>query len=140
MPIPHCTPLRPSGSPYPQGGYSRDKHRQGAIDDGSERVNRIMAKKRITQITNRPQLGSLYHQCKTARAASLAYSCTNVEVGKDTGTTKTVNFSSIGSLNCIGDSEVLNTFRGSRLNSNNTDVNQNISLGFDPATLTCVSC
>jgi hypothetical protein len=90
--------------------------------------------------SDRPQLGSLYHQCKTARAASLAYSCTNVELGKETGTTKTVNFSSIGSLNCIGDSEVLNTFRGSRLNSNNTDVNQNISLSFDPATLTCVSC
>jgi len=90
--------------------------------------------------SDRPQLGSLYHQCKTARAASLAYTCTNVEVGKETGSSKTVNFSSIGSLNCMGDSEVLNTFRGSRLTSNNVDVNQNISLSFDPATLTCISC
>ena len=90
--------------------------------------------------SDRPPMNSLYHQCKSARAAALAYTCTNVEIGSDTGSDKTVTFNPIGSLNCVGDTEVLRTFRGSRLSSNKVDVNQNISLSFDPTTLVCVSC
>ncbi len=90
--------------------------------------------------SDRPPMSSLYHQCKTARFASMTQMCTSVEVGKDIGTEKQIGFNPVGSFNCIGDTEILRTFRGSRLTSNNTDVNQNISLSFDPATLVCVVC
>jgi hypothetical protein len=90
--------------------------------------------------SDRPPMSSLYHQCKTARVASMTQMCTSVEVGKEIGTEKQIGFNPVGSFNCIGDTEILRTFRGSRLTSNNTDVNQNISLSFDPATLICVVC
>jgi hypothetical protein len=90
--------------------------------------------------SDRLPMSSQYHQCKTARVASMTQMCTSVEVGKDIGTEKQIGFNPVGSFNCIGDTEILRTFRGSRLTSNDTDVNQNISLSFDPATLVCVVC
>jgi hypothetical protein len=89
--------------------------------------------------SNRPPMSSLYHQCKTARVASMTQMCTSVEIGKEIGTEKQIGFNPVGSFNCIGDTEILRTFRGSRLTSNNIDVNRNISLSFDPATLVCVA-
>jgi hypothetical protein len=90
--------------------------------------------------SDRSPMSSLYHQCKTARVATMTQMCTSVEIRKEIGTEKQIGFNPIGSFNCIGDTEILRTFRGSRLTSNNTDVNQNISLSFDPATLVCVAC
>jgi len=46
----------------------------------------------------------------------------------------------VGSLDNPDDSELKKTFRGSRVNSDGKNVNQNIALSFDPATLVCISC
>ena len=85
-------------------------------------------------------MSSTYYQCKAARAATFAQKCTNIELGENIGSDKEVNFTPISSLDCIGDTEVLNTFRGTRMSSNNVSVNQNISFSYDPSTLTCMIC
>jgi hypothetical protein len=90
--------------------------------------------------SDRPPMSSAYYQCKAARAASFSHTCTNVESGPNSGSEKTVNFNSISSLNCTGDTEVLKTFRGTRMQNNHGTENQNISFSFDPATLQCISC
>jgi hypothetical protein len=66
--------------------------------------------------SDRPPMSSLYHQCKTARVASLSQMCTNIEIGKDTGSEKQIGFNAVGSFNCIGDTEVLRTFKGFTVN------------------------
>jgi hypothetical protein len=81
-----------------------------------------------------------YLLCKAARAASLSFTTVTVEFDENSGKTDTVKFNSLSSLDCLGDKEVLKTFRGTRMYSNNNAVNQNISLSFDPSTLSCMSC
>jgi hypothetical protein len=88
----------------------------------------------------KPNMSSEYHQCKAARAASLSFTTVTVDFDENSGKTDTVKFNSLSSLDCIGDKEVLKTFRGTRMYSNNNAVNQNISLSFDPSTLSCMSC
>jgi hypothetical protein len=86
----------------------------------------------------RPQMSSAYYQCKMARAASMCIDSTSVDFDNSGGNKKQVQFNSISSLDCIGDTEVLRTFRGTRMSSNNITVNQNISMSYDPATLKCI--
>jgi hypothetical protein len=88
----------------------------------------------------KPNMSSEYHQCKAARAASLSFTTVTVDFDENSGKTDTVKFNSLSSLDCLGDKEVLQTFRGTRMYSNNNAVNQNISLSFDPSTLSCMSC
>jgi len=88
----------------------------------------------------RPQMKSAYYQCKMARAASLGNDSTSVDFDTNGGKAKPVQFNSISSLDCIGDTEVLRTFCGTRMSSNNITVNQNISLSYDPATMKCIVC
>jgi hypothetical protein len=88
----------------------------------------------------RPQMKSAYYQCKMARAASLGSDSTSVDFDTNGGKTKPVQFNSISSLDCIGDTEVLRTFCGTRMSSNNITVNQNISLSYYPATMKCIVC
>ncbi len=88
----------------------------------------------------RPQMKSAYYQCKMARAASLGSDSTSVDFDKNGGKTKPVQFNSISSLDCIGDTEVLRTFCGTRMSSNNITVNQNISMSYDPTTMKCIVC
>jgi hypothetical protein len=88
----------------------------------------------------RPQMSSAYYQCKMARAASMCIDSTSIDFDNSGGDTKQVQFNSISSLDCIGDTEVMRTFRGTRMSSNNITVKQNISMSYDPATLKCIVC
>jgi len=88
----------------------------------------------------KPTMSSEYHQCKAARAASLSFQTTAVNFDENIGKKENVKFSPLSSLDCIGDTEILKTFRGTRMNSNNKAVNQNVSLSFDPSNLSCMSC
>jgi hypothetical protein len=63
-----------------------------------------------------------------------------VNFDENIGKIDTVKFSPLSSLDCMGDTEILKTFCGTRMNSNNRAVNQNVSLSFDPSTLSCMSC
>jgi hypothetical protein len=70
----------------------------------------------------------------------MSYQTVNVSLGPDAGTFESVKHASIGSLDCMGDTEILKTFRGSRITAGGVTVNQNISATFDPANLKCVIC
>jgi hypothetical protein len=95
----------------------------------------------IDEETGRPLLGSAYQQCKSARAAAMFnHTVTNADISPESGSSANTNIYPVGSFNCTGDTEVLKTFRGTRMSSNNITVNQNISLSYDPATLLCIIC
>ncbi len=88
----------------------------------------------------KPYMPSTYYQNKSARAALQSHTVKCVDFGEESGATKTVSFTSVSSLDCMGDTEVLKTFRGTRANSSGGAAHQSISFSFDPATLTCISC
>ncbi len=90
--------------------------------------------------SEKPSMPSTYYQCKAARAALRTYSTVDVSIGPEAGVSDISKYSSVGSLDCQGDTEILKTFRGSRITANGTTVNQNISVSFDPANLKCVVC
>jgi hypothetical protein len=78
----------------------------------------------------------MYYQCKAACAATRNYTTVDVSIGPGAGVSEQIKHSSVGSL----DTEILKTFRGSRITTNGVTVNQNISSTFDPANLRCVVC
>lgn len=88
----------------------------------------------------KPTMSSTYYQCKSARQAKNTCEKVVVSIGEDTCDSSVQTPCRIGSLDCMGDTEILRTFRGSRITSNSLPVNQNISCTFDPANLTCVVC
>ena len=88
----------------------------------------------------KPYMPSTYYQNKSARAALQSHTVKCVDFGEESGATKTVSFTSVSSLDCMGDTEVLKTFRGTRASSSGGATHQSISFSFDPATLTCISC
>jgi hypothetical protein len=112
---------------YSKHGIKIKDESQG--DDGIEYIE-----------PEKPYMPSTYYQNKSARAALQSHSVKCVDFGEDTGTVKSVNFKSVSSLDCIGDTEVLKTFRGTRASSSGGAAHQSISFSFDPATLTCISC
>jgi hypothetical protein len=90
--------------------------------------------------TEKPVMSSTYYQCKAARAATRNYPTVDVSIGPSAGVSEQSKHCSVGSLDCHGDTEILKTFRGSRITANVVTVNQNISATFDPANLKCVVC
>jgi hypothetical protein len=90
--------------------------------------------------SEKPTMPSTYYQCKSARDASRTYSTVDVSIGPSAGVCENVKYSSVGSLDCLGDTEILKTFRGSRITANGKTVNQTISASFDPSNLKCTVC
>jgi hypothetical protein len=90
--------------------------------------------------SEKPQMSSNYFQCRAARGATLSHITYKVNLGPEAGTSEQVSYQRIGSFECKGDTELLKTFRGSRITCNGITVNQNISFTFDPANLKCVVC
>jgi hypothetical protein len=88
----------------------------------------------------KPSMSSTYYQCKAARAALRNYATVDVSIGPEAGVSTISKYSSVGSLDCHGDTEILKTFRGSRITAGGVIVNQNISATFDPSNLKCVVC
>jgi hypothetical protein len=82
----------------------------------------------------------MYYQCKAARAATRNYTSVDVSTGPGAGVSEQIKHSSVGSLDCLRDTEILKTFRGSRITANGVTVNRNISSTFDPANLRYVDC
>jgi hypothetical protein len=81
-----------------------------------------------------------YLQCKQARAAGLLSNMYNTTFSAETMIRNSHRLERVGSLDNPEDSDLRKTFRGSRINSEGKNVNQNISLSFDPATMVCVCC
>jgi hypothetical protein len=80
----------------------------------------------------------IYHQCKVARHSGFKDKLVSVSVCDSFGSTVLSPSAAIGSL--CDHANLSKTFHGSRLFTGNTAVNQSLSVSFDPAKLTCVSC
>jgi hypothetical protein len=85
-------------------------------------------------------MSSNYYQCRAARGANLSHITYKVGLGPDAGTCEQVSYQRLGSFECQGDTEIMKTFRGSRITQNGETVNQNMTSTFDPANLKCVVC
>jgi hypothetical protein len=84
--------------------------------------------------------GRGYTQCKAARNAELLTEVTDTSIGKDFSKSGKAMQERTGNL-CFGTgSDLLKTFRGTRVCSKGVIVNQVLSMSFDPATLLCTVC
>ena len=88
---------------------------------------------RLTIEPEKPFMSQTYYQNRSAWAALQPHVATSVDFGEDYGTVKDVSFNTVSSLDCIGDTELLKTFRDTRANNNNGAANQSILVSFDPA-------
>jgi hypothetical protein len=106
-----------------------------AGDDGAD-VNMIID----NVITDHPSsnVDPLYHQCKTARRMAYVEHLVSVTNDGTFGTIVTSPSSQIGHLTDHDNLE--NTFHGSRIQKGNITVNQSVSMSFDPANMSCITC
>jgi len=81
-----------------------------------------------------------YLQCKAARTLGMVHPTVDCNPGLDSGNVRPVQQERVGSLALGTDTLLSKTFRGSRISSGETVVNQNVSLSFDPLTLICTCC
>jgi len=84
-------------------------------------------------------MGVNYHQCKEARNAANCLPTMDYSPGISCSTVVNEQHERIGNLD-FADGWLNSTFRGSRVSSGDTVVNQNISLSFDPLTMVCITC
>jgi len=85
-------------------------------------------------------LGRGYRQCKAAREASRKSDGTETTPGVDFGKKVEIKAERVGNINLASDADLYRTFRGCRVSSKGSEVNQVITASFDPATLQCVTC
>jgi len=86
------------------------------------------------------ELGAARHQCLAARKMGVKAETTSIVTDSTFFTTIKAEVEKIGSMNPPGDTEVLRTFRGVRMQRGGEMVNQYITMSFDPANLQCLSC
>jgi hypothetical protein len=86
-----------------------------------------------------PSLGSLYYQCRSTRSSVKADVLVSLSQDETFGSMCESPTSRIGSFDSVNDG-IEKTFHGCRVRKGATEVNQAISMSFDPAGLVCVSC
>jgi hypothetical protein len=79
-------------------------------------------------------------QCKAARNSDLLCDVTETGAGKDLGCNAKLQQDRTGNLGFSVNGDIKNTFRGSRVCSRGSVVNQTATLSFDPATMICTTC
>ncbi len=65
---------------------------------------------------------------------------TDTTPGGDFGKSVPVRSERVGNINLAADKDLYKTFRGCRVSSKGTEVNQVLTSSFDPSTLLCVTC
>ena len=93
----------------------------------------------VQQIEPDP-MGINYLKCKAARGCDLKCKVIEVGLGEKTGNIENIERGRVGNLDLKGDSDLLKTFRGTRISAYGSTVNQSISCSFDPGTMTCLAC
>jgi hypothetical protein len=88
----------------------------------------------------RPNLGTTFYKCRAAREANLTETVFDLTTGMKTMET----FARVGVIDRLDDDMVKKTFHGPRVNKyhNGTsiEVNQGITVSYDPSTLMCMAC
>ena len=90
--------------------------------------------------TKYEHMGPNFSRCKAARNAKLQHKSTFCGLGQNAGVEKMRRHLRIGNLEDGLDAGLALTFRGSRIGTKESIVNESISISFDPATLTCLVC
>jgi len=88
----------------------------------------------------RADLGAAQFQSATARKMKCKIEATSIVTDNTFFSTVTVDPVKVGSMNPPGDSDVLHTFRGARMQRAGETVNQYITMSLDPSNMFCISC
>ncbi len=86
------------------------------------------------------RLGNGYAQCRAAREAAMAADVTDISCNSNALSTEKKKGFRVGSMDKNLGNEVLDCFKGARIEQNGNLVNQFLSSSFDPSTLTCITC
>jgi hypothetical protein len=86
------------------------------------------------------KLGNGYAQCRAAREAAMAAEVTDISCNSNALSTEKKKGFRVGSMDKNLGNEVLDCFKGARIEQNGNLVNQFLSSSFDPSTLTCITC
>jgi hypothetical protein len=86
------------------------------------------------------KLGNGYAQCRAAREAAMAADVTNISCNSNALSTEKKKGFRVGAMDKNLGNEILDCFKGARIEQNGNLVNQFLSSSFDPSTLTCITC
>ena len=88
----------------------------------------------------RADLGITFHQCSAARRSATKVEAVSINQDETFGRVILTEPERVGSLNPPGDGLVVRTFHGARAARGDRPMNQSVSVSFDPASLTCITC
>jgi hypothetical protein len=86
------------------------------------------------------KLGNTYTQVRSAGEASMTVEVTKISCNENTLVTERKKGYRVGSMNKNINNEILNCFKGVRIEKNGNLVNQYLSCSFDPSTNICITC
>jgi hypothetical protein len=89
---------------------------------------------------NTIKLGNSYSQCRAAREAAMAADVTDISCNSNALSTEKKKGFRVGAMDKNLGNEVMDCFKGARIEQNGNLVNQFLSSSFDPSTLTCITC
>ena len=106
--------------------------------DGTDQVKPVPTVPDTANI--RFDLGVGHYQCSAARSVSQKVEITSIRMDETFGTVSLTDCDVIGSLNPPGDLAVGNTFHGARVKRGMEEVNQSVTITFDPCSFQCMTC
>jgi len=86
------------------------------------------------------KLGNSYTQVRSAREASMTVEVTDISCNENALITEKKKGYRVGSMDKNLNNEILNCFKGVRIEKNGNLVNQYLSCSFDPSTNICITC
>jgi ATP-dependent 26S proteasome regulatory subunit len=86
------------------------------------------------------KLGNSYTQVRSAREASMTVEVTDISCNENALVTEKKKGYRVGSMDKNLNNEILNCFKGVRIEKNGNLVNQYLSSSFDPSTNICITC
>jgi hypothetical protein len=122
------------------GILPRDINHQSRRDTGISPGTSATVDDSTMSETKKVKLGSVYEQCKKARAADLKVRTILVTDRGGLHAEEMILLERTGNLDFQEDDQVGETFYGSRICKGGKTINQSVSVSFDPANLTCITC
>ena len=88
----------------------------------------------------RAELGAAQHQSFSARKGQKKMDATSIVPDGTFFSTVTTEQERVGTMNPPGDTDILKTFRGVRMQRSGEQVNQYVTMSLDPSNMYCLSC
>jgi hypothetical protein len=86
------------------------------------------------------KLGNSYTQCRAAREVAMSREVTDISCNANALSTEKKKGFRVGTMDRGLDSDILNCFKGVRIEKNGNLVNQFLSCSFDPSSHMCITC